>query len=605
MSNTNVQYLNGYGPPLRTTVAAVGDKYTDLHTGIVYKCMHIYKCQGHESFELEYVWEDLGTTCLPREDYEVLANQISRKANAVINQASGNTIITNDSAAEPLQSLNIYGKSEQITYSGKNLCKVTIEDQTISGVTFTVNADKSITVNGTCTNDIYFNIGVAFLEAGVEYTISGCPKLVDWSYAGFYVNATPLSGDVWNRTYENVFAMPNTQEYACTINLAKDIVFTNHIFYPMIRLATNTDTTYEPYVGGIPSPNPQYPQEIMSVGEDGSVDVDIYGGNVVDIKDGSNTSRGVIITAQNGIVSLKGTATESGYASYNIDSQTLSGTFTISSSYKGTNVRFLKEDWETAFSVTTNKTNTIQNTTITKLAFDVTAGTTYNVDGIQVSLTYGINELPYEPYNKQSISFSAPNGLPGIKVTDSSIATYTDNNGQMWVADEIDFERGKYVQRVGKYVLNGSEYFYLYNVTQGNLFRFTPDIFRVTAPNEFYNYVCNYYKDFGYANRTDKSISNTTQGSIDIINNDYYTVNDFKAELERLHSEGNPVCVYGILETPIERDLTVEELNKFKALTMNYPNTTLLSEAHMELDYVADTKLYIEKKYAELAAALV
>lgn len=34
------------------------------------------------------------------------------------------------------------------------------------------------------------------------------------------------------------------------------------IIYPMLRLASIEDDTYEPYTGGIPSPNPEYPQEI-------------------------------------------------------------------------------------------------------------------------------------------------------------------------------------------------------------------------------------------------------------------------------------------------------------------------------------------------------
>ena len=47
--------------------------------------------------------------------------------------------------------------------------------------------------------------------------------------------------------------------------------------------------------------------------------------------------------------------------------------------------------------------------------------------------------------NNQKFSVSTPNGLSGIKVTNAAIANYTDANGQMWVVDEIDLERGVYV----------------------------------------------------------------------------------------------------------------------------------------------------------------
>ena len=46
----------------------------------------------------------------------------------------------------------------------------------------------------------------------------------------------------------------------------------------------------------------------------------------------------------------------------------------------------------------------------------------------------------------QSVSFSRPNGLPGIPV--SSGGNYTDENGQQWICDEVDFERGVYRQRI-------------------------------------------------------------------------------------------------------------------------------------------------------------
>ena len=46
----------------------------------------------------------------------------------------------------------------------------------------------------------------------------------------------------------------------------------------------------------------------------------------------------------------------------------------------------------------------------------------------------------------QTLPISTPNGLPGIPV--DSGGNYTDADGQQWVCDEVDFARGKYVQRV-------------------------------------------------------------------------------------------------------------------------------------------------------------
>gem|GEM_PF-5063793 len=61
------------------------------------------------------------------------------------------------------------------------------------------------------------------------------------------------------------------------------------------------------------------------------------------------------------------------------------------------------------------------------------------------------------------------------------------------------------------------------------------------------------------------------------------------------------------LKTPIERDLTPEEIAAYKALHTNYPTTVISNDAgaHMEVAYVADTKNYIHNLEERLNAKLV
>ena len=54
----------------------------------------------------------------------------------------------------------------------------------------------------------------------------------------------------------------------------------------------------------------------------------------------------------------------------------------------------------------------------------------------------------YEPYREQLLTLPTPNGLHGIPVT--SGGNYTDQNGQQWICDEVDLERGVRVQRIDK-----------------------------------------------------------------------------------------------------------------------------------------------------------
>jgi hypothetical protein len=64
----------------------------------------------------------------------------------------------------------------------------------------------------------------------------------------------------------------------------------------------------------------------------------------------------------------------------------------------------------------------------------------------------------------------------------------------------------------------------------------------------------------------------------------------------RLYLERSPMTVNYVLATPIETPITTAELEAFKALCTNHPNTTVLNDsgAHMELSYNADTKIYVD-----------
>ncbi len=66
----------------------------------------------------------------------------------------------------------------------------------------------------------------------------------------------------------------------------------------------------------------------------------------------------------------------------------------------------------------------------------------------KVQIEIGTKATAYEPYREQLLTLPTPNGLPGIPVT--SGGNYTDPQGQQWVCDEVDLERGVKVQMVDK-----------------------------------------------------------------------------------------------------------------------------------------------------------
>lgn len=193
------------------------------------------------------------------------------------------------------------------------------------------------------------------------------------------------------------------------------------------------------------TPTPDAPVPIVSAGDGGSVTVKATGKNLLNIPDGSGTARGVTVTAKDGLISISGTATSSGYAKLDILPFIASGVVILSSSITSPKVKLVSETWSVILS---SGASDKMSDMATKIVFIVTQGQTYNLTGVKVQLELGTTATAYSPYREQLLTLPTPNGLPGIPVT--SGGNYTDQNGQQWVCDEVDLERGMKVQRIDK-----------------------------------------------------------------------------------------------------------------------------------------------------------
>ena len=71
-----------------------------------------------------------------------------------------------------------------------------------------------------------------------------------------------------------------------------------------------------------------------------------------------------------------------------------------------------------------------------------------NMASENVCLTWNASSPDYEPYREQLLTLPTPNGFPGIPV--ASGGNYTDPQGQQWLCDEVDLERGVKVLRIDK-----------------------------------------------------------------------------------------------------------------------------------------------------------
>lgn len=193
------------------------------------------------------------------------------------------------------------------------------------------------------------------------------------------------------------------------------------------------------------TPSPDNPVPIVSAGDGGSVAAKVTGKNLLNIPDGSGTARGVTVTAKDGLISISGTATSSGYAKLDIPPFIASGVVILSSSITSPKVKIVSETWDVILSLgAADKMSDMA----TRIVFIVTEGQTYNLTGVKVQVELGTTATEYEPYREQLLTLPTPNGLPGIPVT--SGGNYTDPQGQQWVCDEVNLERGVKVQRVDK-----------------------------------------------------------------------------------------------------------------------------------------------------------
>lgn len=169
------------------------------------------------------------------------------------------------------KSLQVNGDTYQQNYDGKNLVYLVPNNGSsdVNGLSATYDEQTgAIHISGTPTQT-WANIGVRTtiaLPAGT-YTISAVDSQQTHSKALYAYHS--------DNTRTQFYVGPT--ETAKTVTVTKDIVSyyiyisqmvageaIDDTFYLMLE-AGSTASSFEPYVGGVPSPNPDYPQQIQTV----------------------------------------------------------------------------------------------------------------------------------------------------------------------------------------------------------------------------------------------------------------------------------------------------------------------------------------------------
>lgn len=367
------------------------------------------------------------------------------------------------------------------------------------------------------------------------------------------------------------------------------------------------------------TPSPESPAEIASVGDSGSITARVYGKNLfpggvptqvtcTNSSGEQQTKWGYAISLPAGTYTLwavkKETATANRYIHgvINDEEGNYLGTATIVSGSKH-DTRTITLDVGDIIYLYNGSGNTLAAAEAAFADYDVYAVSGGEIVEGDLATTGG------------SVTVATPNGLHSIPVSNGG--NYTDASGQMWLADEIDLARGVIVQRVGKVVMDGvtagmmaaskssNANINTYNVS-------TADWGRALGANLVL--VTSHYTYLGTGNSSSivkqdgvaLNNSTTSVGSMYVGHNSIATLADYNAWLAAQLAAGTPVTVLYPLAEAVETALEGEALANAARLCSLYPVTTITAEnAWIEAQYVADTKTYIDNKFAELAAQLI
>ena len=196
----------------------------------------------------------------------------------------------------------------------------------------------------------------------------------------------------------------------------------------------------------------------------------------------------------------------------------------------------------------------------------------------------------------QSMTIATHNGLRGVPV--ASGGNYTDANGQQWLCDEVDLERGVYVQRID--IANVSSWKLCSGFKIGTSELFEADV-KATGSVDGYSAaaLCDKFLRDGVS-FLDKQGFAIGYGTIYARIPGVTDVNEFNSIVGAVNVQ------YG-LATPIEKHIAGDEILEYQRIHSNFPNTIVTNDAGatMKIKYIADAKTYIDNKFAELATAIV
>ena len=500
-------------------------------------------------------------------------------------EASGEPpVVLADCKKKPLKGLTIYGKSVQKTTTGAQLLDPS--KKTVDGwnIKFDISLEKSKTYTFTNGDKAANFVGLFGVNPGeMDELLSNeyLPPKGSYTFTCAKDYATILLGGSDGKTVIDGEYMLN---------------------------AGSAPLPWEPYTGGRPSPSPDYPQGIESVGMKWST-----GENLLDISQWNvyNITYGLtMMIDEDGYFQLEGIFDNRAGAG-NIGKCMFRFMWTTTGTIFPDGVRIaakmleMSENVSGLYFLCTGLSETNPSLII---SFSAVNGENIKIR-FRPMLYVGDTAPEWEPYTggvpkpygdkigvtvgngvdeSQSMSISTPNGLPGIPV--ASGGNYTDADGQQWVCDEVDFARGVYVQRITKKRLTSTGKYALSPTKFSNKTRIIiNDISANTVlPVKTADAIGAVMTDFLFAKSANGTYLCEEGISVEITGHITFYIESIQTiEQAQEYFKDNPTTLHYALTTPIETPLTSDQLAAYKALR-TYKGTTIIDNdagAYMSVKY--------------------
>lgn len=203
----------------------------------------------------------------------------------------------------------------------------------------------------------------------------------------------------------------------------------------------------------------------------------------------------------------------------------------------------------------------------------------------------------------QTLTLPTPNGLPGIPVT--SGGNYTDPQGQQWVCDEVDLERGMKVQRVKVLNLldaNGFDNNGTWHINAKTYFGAGTSYIPMVWYDSITKCLCTTFPvqmtSYSTGSNADLSLYYSETGDVISLKSALFEPKGQSATLNEAKAwfTTHPTYLYVPIE-PIETPLTPDEIAAYKALTAYGPDTVVQAGdgVGVKLEYQRDVNIAIKR----------